>query len=371
MKIIFLCGSLEAGKDGVGDYTRRLAGELIRQGHSCGIIAIMDKYVQESIKEEQQDSEHTNIPVSRLPYTDGYKLNCIEAKEWLDVFNPDWISLQYVPFSFHPKGLPFGFSKSITRLIQGRKLHIMFHELWVAMNKEVSFKFTLWGRVQRAMIRSFIKNVNPLSVHTQTKLYQLQLKKMGVSASLLPLFSNIRRIHSNPKIKHPNHICFIVFGSIHPGAPIEAFVKSLTEYSFENKLEIEITFIGRSGAELQKWIAICQSKKIKIKVLGELSSPKISEALSDSDFGIATTPLLTAEKSGTVTAMLEHGLPVLCVCRSWEVKGFQVDYSPFGIKLFKELDGLTNYLSTSIESVEINSVSNISNQFLDSLLKYK
>lgn len=27
MTILFLCGSLEPGRDGVGDYTRRLAGD--------------------------------------------------------------------------------------------------------------------------------------------------------------------------------------------------------------------------------------------------------------------------------------------------------------------------------------------------------
>ena len=33
MKIAFLCGSLEPWRDGVGDYTRRLAGDLQACGH--------------------------------------------------------------------------------------------------------------------------------------------------------------------------------------------------------------------------------------------------------------------------------------------------------------------------------------------------
>ena len=32
MKIVFICGCLEPGKDGVGDYTRRLSAELIDHG---------------------------------------------------------------------------------------------------------------------------------------------------------------------------------------------------------------------------------------------------------------------------------------------------------------------------------------------------
>jgi hypothetical protein len=31
------------------------------------------------------------------------------------------------------------------------------------------------------------------------------------------------------------------------------------------------------------------------------------------DLGVTTTPILLAEKSGTVAAMQEHELPVLCI----------------------------------------------------------
>ncbi|MFV5698735.1 hypothetical protein ACM55H_10240 [Flavobacterium sp. ZT3R17] len=39
--------------------------------------------------------------------------------------------------------------------------------------------------------------------------------------------------------------------------------------------------------------------------------------------------------------MQEHGLTVLCVCISCEIKGFSVDYIPNGIQLF-EGGGLTH-----------------------------
>jgi hypothetical protein len=369
MKIIFLCGSLEPGKDGVGDYTRRLAGELIRQGHSCAIVAIMDKAIEQKVA-EQQDSEYTNIPVLRLPFSNGYALNCQEAKSWVDTFDPDWISLQYVPFSFHPKGLPFGLGDSIKLLFKGRKLHIMVHELWVGIHTEASVKLQVWGFVQRTMIRSFIKNVNPFLTHTQTKLYQLQLKKNGIDAFLLPLFSNIKVAHHSSKIKDSNNLSFVLFGTIHPGAPIEEFLNSASKYAFKNNLILKIIFIGRCGQEQKKWIDTCQSRKITTEVFGEQLSNKISEVLSNSDFGITTTPLLTVEKSGTVAAMLEHGLPVLCISKPWDVKGFPIDYIPFGMQLFKEGD-LTHYLSMKNKNVIINSVANISTQFLDSLLKFK
>jgi hypothetical protein len=375
MKIIFLCGSLEPGKDGVGDYTRRLAGELIRQGHQCGILAIMDKGVKDII-EENQYSEHVNIPVLRLPYNKGSVLNCKEAKNWLDRFNPDWISLQYVPFSFHRKGLPFSLGKAIQLLSIGRKLHIMFHELWVGMDKDASLKMQMWGKLQRTIINSFIKNVKPLAINTQTKLYQQQLLKFGVSVNMLPLFGNIpvmndfREVNNIESVQSKKMFTIVIFGSIHYGAPIEAFSNSVSKHALSTNLDIEIVFIGRCGEEIKQWIAICKKKKIKIKVLGELASPKISEVLSRANLGVTTTPFLLAEKSGTVAAMHEHELPVLCVSRLWGVKGLSADCTPFGVQFFKG-DDLSHYIVAKKGKIVNNSISNISNQFLNSLFKFK
>ena len=56
MKIIFLCNSLEQGCDGVGDYTRLLACELISKGHTASAIALNDKFTSvklESIQKNQ------------------------------------------------------------------------------------------------------------------------------------------------------------------------------------------------------------------------------------------------------------------------------------------------------------------------------
>lgn len=325
MKVLFLCGSLELGKDGVGDYTRHLAEELIRQGHHCRIVAIMDKYVEETIH-EAQGNEHSVVPVLRLPFKKGYTLNCQEAKGWVYNYNPDWISLQYVPFSFHTKGLPIGLGDAIQLLSKGRKLHIMFHELWVGMNREVSFKLACWGRLQRIMISSFIKNVKPLAISTQTKLYQLQLKKIGTSASLLPLFSNIKVISSDPKLKNPNHIRFVVFGAIHPGAPIETFAKEVADYAINKNLKISFTFIGRCGKEQEYWATVLHSFKFEATILGELSVEQISKELSVASIGIVNTPSCLIEKSGANAAMKEHGLSVICLSHNWTPRGLRIDY---------------------------------------------
>ena len=45
MKIVFICGSAQPGKDGVGDYVRLLALSLLKMGHQAAIVAYNDKFV--------------------------------------------------------------------------------------------------------------------------------------------------------------------------------------------------------------------------------------------------------------------------------------------------------------------------------------
>lgn len=105
MKILFICGSLEPGCDGVGDYTRRLAGELIRQGNEVQIIALNDKNVT-AVTYQVQEDDITSITCLRLPQNISWNYRMNEAGVFSDAFNPGWLSLQYVPFAFQDKGLP-------------------------------------------------------------------------------------------------------------------------------------------------------------------------------------------------------------------------------------------------------------------------
>ena len=45
MRIVFICGSLEPGRDGVGDYVRHLAVAVAQQGHETAAVALRDPFV--------------------------------------------------------------------------------------------------------------------------------------------------------------------------------------------------------------------------------------------------------------------------------------------------------------------------------------
>lgn len=330
MKLLFLCGSLEEGRDGVGDYTRLFAGELIKNGHDIKIIAINDQALND-VFIGNQFVNGVDIPVLRLPAIMPRKIRFRYADECIKKFDPDWLSLQFVIFSFHPKGLPFGLNKWLEKLGKGRKWHIMFHELWVGMSTDASRKLVLWGKIQRFLIHSLIKILHPDIINTQTFLYQKQLNKIGVKAEYLPLFSNIPVASSGSMCgattdTNKKDVNIVIFGSIYPHAPVESFAKEISSFARESSTEVSITMVGHCGKEEERWVNILQSEGLNTKRLGVLPPKLVSEVLKCATIGLSTTPIALVEKSGSAAAMREHGLPILCLSKPWKAKAMKLPH---------------------------------------------
>lgn len=336
MKIVFLCGSLEPGHDGVGDYTRRLAAEMIRQGHHATAVSLNDTGLSRELECIQQ-CENVDISVLRLPSAWASKQRFDLAKKWIDDVDPEWISLQFVIFSFHRKGLPLGLSGFLADLGKGRHWHLMFHELWVGMPLGASKKHILWGWIQRKMIKSLILKLKPEVIHTQCRLYFAHLTKLGFKVDYLPLFSNVPVVDElvNEKTADSGNsneiVSMVVFGMIHPFAQLEQFIKEVILYKERQKVEITLTIIGRCGAEQEYWVSVWKAAGLHVEVLGEQSVSRISQVLKNASIGISTCAMAMIDKSGTVAAMLAHGLTVLCIAKPWK---------PRGIMLSKPLSGI-------------------------------
>jgi hypothetical protein len=69
------------------------------------IIALCDKQVESFLIENEV--EESNVPVKRIPMSANNKQRLTWTQKVLNEIQPDWISLQYVTYSFNPKGLPF------------------------------------------------------------------------------------------------------------------------------------------------------------------------------------------------------------------------------------------------------------------------
>ncbi|GAA4439499.1 hypothetical protein GCM10023188_35910 [Pontibacter saemangeumensis] len=376
MRIIFICGSLEIGRDGVGDYIRRLAAGLINGGNEAAAVALNDCFVYEETI-ANQFFEGIVLPTLRVPAVWPNRIRYKRAKVWIDKFDPEWLSLQFVPFAFHNKGITYSLNKNLKTLGKGRSWHIMFHELWVGMEISSDLKHFLWGRLQRWLIKLLLDNLKPSVVHTQTKLYQLQLLKLGFKAAYLPLFSNIPLIsndrmdvnflRSAPGLKK-HTISLVIFGAIHPGAPIKRFCEEAALYSKHKRVKVCLTILGIGGKERERWATLWRLQGLEVNALGELPAEQISEVLFKASIGITTNPVTLIEKSGTVAAMLEHGLPVICVSKQWQ---------PDEIACTKEPPGIIAYTAGNIEECFSlnkmppirNKVFEVTDQFIGTLSK--
>ena len=372
MKIIFLCGSLKPGHDGVGDYTRRLAGEIIKKGHTATITAFYDRHATEVVK-ESQTTDNIEIETLRIPFNFNDKERFDIVEKQINNFNPDWISLQYVCYSFNDKGLPWKLNRSIIKTGKGRNWQIMFHELWLGMEINTPVKNSFWGFFQRFLIIRLIKKLQPQIIHTQTSLYQGQLEKHGFSAEQLRLFSNVpvcqvKKIQVDRLLQKGKDFVLAIFGNIHYGAPAKVFIDELASIQTKANLKISFIFIGRCGNALTEWTTHCESNNINYKILGEQSPENISKLLVESSLGITTTPFILVDKSGTVAAMREHNLPIMCVAREWKPKDKFSSKPNIDVKEYQP-GNLFNQLSENFNPPPVIDINYIATQFLQSLTK--
>lgn len=363
MKIVFLCGSLEPGRDGVGDYSRRLACELIRKQHDVAIIAINDRKITIPYN-GLQSSNGIDVPVMRLPAGMDEKERFVHAGNYIKDFGPEWVSLQYVPFSFEKRGLPFSFSRHLKSLDKNIKWHIMFHELWVGLYGYSNFKLKVLGLMQKVIIRQMLAAINPESVTTSIGIYKKNLGWKEVN--LIPLFSNIPVANIQPEEQqHSDNLIAIHFGS---------FTGALDDYrrqvDFLNAIgektgrTVCLEILGDGGTHKDKAVDISRQAFGEENVIdcGFLSEESISTHLLKADIGISRADYLLFGKSGSAMAMLEHGLPLLL--RGERPKDDMIsDNFPFREQLLYP-DDTSGHLIRKDPVIFINQVSDI---FLESL----
>jgi len=357
MRILFVCGSVEPGKDGVGDYTRRFCGELIRKGHKVQILSLCDHQAS-FYTAVYQVVEETSVLVNRIPISTSNNQRFIWIQEILSEFQPEWISLQFVPYSFNPKGLPFWLPTFLKKLRGNHKWHIMFHELWLGIDIESSFRHKCIGKLQQLIVKKMIHNVKPYCISTQNKLYQFFLQLHNIGAEILPICGNIPL--TAIKNEFNEFTQFVLFGTIHPGAPFKDFVDDLITNTNRFKKPIKFIFIGKNGSELSIFTTILENNNICYEVLGIQSEKIISEVLINSDYGISTTPYFQTEKSGVYAAYKEHQINTISVSRKWTpTKG---QYNIPQVIIYKK-----NNLNINPIDVEAFNLSSLANQFINSI----
>ncbi len=308
-KILLVCGNLEPGQDGVGDYTRELAGALQSKNITIKIVALMDRGVSEVV-EENQPTQHQDVKAVRMGSSLSFTRRRAAFQMLASEFKPDWISLQYVPYAFSAKGIPLKLSRFLKMKNASFKWHFMMHESFIAHNLSLKEKGIQW--LQIFVIKNLIKKLKVSVIHTSNLSYQSRLKSIGIQTELLGLFGNIPLITNPPPSDTTDVFRGVYFGAVPKNKNCEIFVKAIQNVSETSNSKIEIILCGKSGEAGKSFADALRKnanpKRLKITEKGKMSARDLSELFLKVDFGIARVPPNLLGKSGSVIAMLEHGL---------------------------------------------------------------
>lgn len=315
MRIAFICSSLEQGKDGVGDYTLKLAAELVLQGHYVMCIAAHDKHLTQSQHTyETLSFSQGEIPTHRFSSQHLWRLKADRIHCLLKSFQPDWISLQFVGYGFSTYGLPYG----LAWFLQLRSLaswHIMIHETWLLVTPRIKDK--ILSVAQAIFLKALLCGLQPNLITTSNLVYQRMISRLGFCSELLKVFSII---DVNPRCNalinaRNDEWRFLFFGSLPRSWNLAyVFEKIDAARRFNGIKSCRFIIAGRillDPDELLRYFESLGYSSFVFEFLGELSSKDISCLMQSVDFGISKTPKSLIDKSTVVAAMKLHNIPVL------------------------------------------------------------
>lgn len=325
MNISFLCGSLEPGKDGVGDYVRQFALHLQSEGHQCQLVALADRFIAQPSRAPLDDCGGEIVRIPQAAWEQG---DTEFAEQALLAFRPEWTSLQMVCYAYHPRGLLLQAGESFRRLKGPGRRHLMFHELWVGEAAGERRRNRVLGWLQKRLLLRACRIWAPDVVHTSNGVYRELLARNGLRACELPLPGNIpivRLDHSDARLRLLQKLGHSaqggrdlllagVFGSIHPKWEDPGMLRALAARCSLSGQRLVLVQLGRAGKEgLQLWqqLATQLGDALDFHSLGECTPHALSMTLSGLDLGIATSPWALVGKSGSVAALREHGVPVV------------------------------------------------------------
>lgn len=317
MKIRFVTASADPGKDGIGDYTLRLASECAARGHDAEIVAVHDRYTRDIVREEK---------LLRLPMTMSMDARREAFYEWSeDRTPPDWGSIQFAPYSLHKRGFVYAWADRLRGFAAGQRLQMMIHETWISSEPGNPWHHGIVGAAQRFFMKALVRELAPAPIHTSNENYARALQREGIPASVLPLFGNIpfdldpcgeaeRFLLEQLKLKSRSEAWLAgFFGTLHPVWPPEPLLSRFLEAAKANGKQLCIVSLGRLGSGRALWEQLQRdyAPSIRFIEIGEKTASQLSRFLQQLDFGIATTPYGILGKSGSVAAMREHGLPII------------------------------------------------------------
>lgn len=294
MRVHLVFPELPPALDGIGDHTERLAQALAPRCCVSVLTARPDAAPIPGVAVREAFSVRPPTGVRRLVESVGQD-------------PPDWLVLQYNPFSYGR----YGFNPWLPRAIAAvRKNHpamrfgLIIHEPFVPAN---TFSFRIMTTWQRWQLWTLGRAADLVVCSTETWAGRFGRWFPGATVRFLPVGSNIpdagfSRAEARSALGiELGEMVVGLFGSARRRLDL---VRAAARRLVEAVPSLRVLYVGPDGARLRDAVA-----GVPFRDLGALPAGEVSRALRAMDLHLAPYPRGVSARRGAFIAGLQHALP--------------------------------------------------------------
>ncbi|MEN7549787.1 glycosyltransferase family 4 protein [Rapidithrix thailandica] len=313
MKIAFISNHLPPTVDGVGDYVYHLGQEFVQNGHEVSVLC-------KALPEIEAHFQRNSSGIQVYPIVKSWDFSAISTLlKTLKEIRPDWVLLQYVPYSFNYFGVPYWMLALMVTLKWKRyKVGITFHEIAIriAFSKPKYLPISLSQRLI-AYGMSLLSDVDITSVNRYIRMLRLPFK---TDARKVPIGSNVfpGKEENTPKgIVNKDYFLLCSFGS-NPRKN-ELLLGVLQELIREG-VPAKLLLLGKLKPEVKsRFETLAQEKQVSeyLELTGYLPGEQLFEKLQTADVFLLMEDVNSkgwggiSTKSGSLSAAYLAGLPII------------------------------------------------------------
>ncbi|MEO8557688.1 MAG: hypothetical protein ABI439_01405 [Rhodospirillales bacterium] len=332
MRLALIIGGAEPGHDGIGDHAALLAGELIDRGHEAWLLALSDPHV-DGLQSQALIWHQREIPTVRIPRLLPARERYALARAALNQRDTKAVLYDLTTTHHEPRGLVWSLAPDMASLATGRRSAVLVHEYALGSEQGAGLKRQLWGRLQRAGFRRFVRKLDRPHLAATNLLYAKMMQRDGLAAEVVDLYGNVS-LHPAPQdnwchaqlraagiAPHGQRGYYVAgfFGTIYDGADLAAAIPALHDAARAADGRLAILSVGHLGAGENLWLQ-WQSQfgpgtaaDIPFLALGRRDTNEVADYIHGLDLGLSTVSMSLAGKSGTLAAFTDFGLRALMI----------------------------------------------------------
>ncbi|MBQ0060661.1 MAG: glycosyltransferase family 4 protein [Bacteroidales bacterium] len=368
MRILFITNNLPPLVDGVGDYTYNLAHEFAKHGHEVHVVCIN----REEIRDDYKDIHVAKI-VKKWNKLAGKDIAVYIRENGIEV-----VSLQYVPYAYHSKGLPFGLITALKEIKKtGVRLMTFCHEVCIGLWDKHTVKNVIYAATMQYITKQVLNCSDSVATsidHYARKIRQFSPKHKDVVC--IPIASNV------PVTTKSTEELFVLRRSVADNdqqkiigffgcRDCETSIKAIEELQKEGH-DLKMLFIGKVS---EKTLSLIPNDAY---TTGILDIEDIDQYLRIADAIVIPCKNGVSFKNGAFIAALNANKPVITA------SGFMTDEDIYNVKdlSFVDFDNIkrikesllpvlkSSYKQTEryIEIKEVCSFNNAYAKYLNTLL---